>query len=96
MTEERILTKHPQKAKQGTNISKAKYTLIRETILEFLRMSSIVGFGDLMKLVEKQLKDEFDGSISWYVTTVKLDLEARNLIERVPDVSPQQLRIVER
>ena len=30
----------------------------------------------------------------WYLTTVKLDLEARNIIERIPNKSPQQLRLV--
>ena len=32
------------------------------------------------------------GSLSWYLTTVKLDLEARGLIERVPHSVPQRLR----
>ena len=36
-----------------------------------------------------------EGSISWYVTTVKLDLEARGLIERVPRSRPQRLRMAE-
>ena len=31
-------------------------------------------------------------SVSWYLTTVKLDLEARRLIERVPGVSLQHMR----
>jgi hypothetical protein len=36
-----------------------------------------------------------EGSISWYVTTVKLDLEARGLIARVPGSHPQRLRMAE-
>jgi hypothetical protein len=36
---------------------------------------------------------EFRGSIGWYTTIVKLDLEARRLIERIPDKKPQHLRL---
>jgi hypothetical protein len=43
--------------------------------------------------IAKKLPD-FDGSISWYTTTIKLDLEARGLIERVPDSQPQRQRLV--
>jgi len=39
------------------------------------------------------LQSSFDGSISWYVTTVKLDAEARGLIQRVPKSRPQRLRL---
>ena len=35
---------------------------------------------------------EFRGSIGWYTTIVKLDLEARGLIDRIPDKKPQHLR----
>ena len=35
-------------------------------------------------------------SIGWYATTVKLDLEARGLIERVPEAKPQRLRRTDR
>jgi hypothetical protein len=34
------------------------------------------------------------GSLTWYTVTVKLDLEARGEIERVPGVQPQRLRRV--
>ena len=35
----------------------------------------------------------FEGaSIGWYTTTVKLDLEARGLLERVPKKRPQRVR----
>ena len=46
-----------------------------------------------MEAVERDLDGSFDGSIPWCVTTVKLDLEARRVIERVPSASPQRLRL---
>ncbi len=40
-----------------------------------------------------RLPGDFEGSVGWYATTVKLDLEARGLIERMPGESPQVLRL---
>lgn len=44
--------------------------------------------------VGDKLKGSFDGSVAWYVEVVKLDLEARKMIERVPGTRPQQIRLV--
>ena len=54
-----------------------------------------VRFKDLPAAVEESLQEPFVGSISWYVTTVKLDLEARGLLERVPGATPQRLRLAQ-
>ena len=35
---------------------------------------------DLVKGVEQRLQGGFDGSVKWYVETVKLDLEARGVM----------------
>lgn len=51
-------------------------------------------FKALMEDVEAKLAGRFEGSIPWYVTTVKLDLEARGEIERIRQSSPQRLRLV--
>ncbi len=88
--EERILTLHPE-GKQGVNISKKKYEAIRLAILSILAEQDEILFKDLPAVVDRQLQGDFDGSISWYVTTVKLDLEARGLIVRVAQSSPQRL-----
>jgi hypothetical protein len=89
---ERFLTLHPE-GKNGVNIDKQKYLLVREAILEALRAAGEMAFSALMEDVRRELEDIFDGSISWYVTTVKLDLEARGEIERVPGKKPQHLRL---
>jgi hypothetical protein len=92
--EEKILTLHPQD-KQGVNISRAKYERIRKGILDVIEEQGEIRFKDLPAAVESKLQEPFDGSLSWYVTTVKLDLKARDLIERVPGSSPQELRIAQ-
>lgn len=89
---ERILTLHPS-GKAGVNIDKEKYDAVRAAILDSLRQSGTITFSDLTDAVREKLADSFAGSISWYVTTVKLDLEARGEIARVPKSSPQRLVI---
>jgi hypothetical protein len=51
-------------------------------------------FKELTEEVRRRLEGSFDGSISWYVTTVNLDLEARGCIEWIPNGTPQRLRLV--
>jgi len=54
-----------------------------------------IPYSELVDLVESKLtQDELDylGSVSWYMVTVKLDLEARNILQRVPHQKPQKAR----
>lgn len=88
----KIMTLHPE-GKKGVNISQEKYDQIRGAILNTLVEKGTVSFQRLPDEVSKKLPN-FDGSIGWYTTTVKLDLEARRVIERVPHTSPQVLRLV--
>ncbi|MCI0551839.1 MAG: hypothetical protein L0287_12865 [Anaerolineae bacterium] len=87
-----IRTLHPEK-KKGVNISKEKYEVIRKAIIATLRTNKEMTFMALSRAVEKQLDNKFEGSVMWYVTTVKLDLEARGEIKRVPNSRPQLVRI---
>ena len=89
---EKILTLHPQ-GKQGVNIDKAKYDTMRNAIIEALSEQPELTFTELNSAVGAKLEGNFDGSIGWYYTTVKLDLEARGVIERVPGSRPQRLRL---
>ena len=89
---ETIYAKNPDPTKQGTTIDLHKYTQIKAAILHVVDAHGQVHFRDLPKFVEDQFRETFEGSISWYVTTVKLDLEARGILERVPNSRPQQLR----
>ncbi|MBD3232556.1 MAG: hypothetical protein GF315_02415 [candidate division Zixibacteria bacterium] len=88
-----IYAKHPDPAKQGVNISKDKYDKMKNTMISIIEDRGEVAFGDLMKLTKEKLKEKFNGSIGWYTTVVKLDLEARGIIERIPEKKPQFLRL---
>jgi hypothetical protein len=88
-----ICTLHPQK-KQGVNISREKYEIIRKAILAELKKQKEMPFMKLSRAVEKEVRGTFEGSVTWYVTTVKLDLEARGEVRRVPNSRPQLVKLV--
>jgi hypothetical protein len=90
MTEEKILTKHPL-GKSGKNISKQKYEALKKAILSALRNRELT-HTELFNQLSKRLKNKFAGNISWYGETVKLDLEARKIIERTSS-KPQKYRL---
>ena len=87
-----IRTLHPEK-KQGVKISKEKYEIIRKAILCVLESQKEITFMNLSRAVEKEVNGNFEGSVTWYVTTVKLDLEARGQIKRVPKSRPQLVKL---
>ena len=87
-----IRTLHPEK-KQGVNISREKYEIICAAILMVLRAQNEITFMNLSRAVEKEVNGNFEGSVTWYVTTVKLDLEARGLVKRVPGSRPQLVKL---
>jgi hypothetical protein len=90
MADEKILTKHPL-GKSGKNISKQKYETLKKTILSALRNRELT-HTELFKQLNKGLKNKFEGNVSWYGETVKLDLEARKVIERTSS-KPQKYRL---
>ncbi len=90
MSGERILTLHPQ-GKAGVNIERAKYQAVRAAVLQAIDEAGELPFSELAARCTPLLPD-FAGSIGWYTTTVKLDLEARGEIERLPGGGKQRLR----
>jgi len=91
MMDEKVLTKHPQ-GKQGVNISKDKYDQMREAVLACLKARPLDHM-HLMRCLELRLEGKFEGSIPWYAEAVKLDLEAKRVIERVRTKEAQVYRI---
>ncbi|HEU0275164.1 MAG TPA: hypothetical protein VFQ83_11610 [Candidatus Udaeobacter sp.] len=90
MAEAKLITKHPL-GKSGRNISKQKYDLLKKAILTALKKRELT-HTELFKELNKSLRDRFSGNISWYGETVKLDLEARKMIERTSS-KPQKYRL---
>ena len=90
MIDEKILTKHPQ-GKSGKNISRQTYDLFKDTVFSILKDRELT-HTELFDQLNKKLKGKFSGNINWYGETVKLDLEARKLIERT-DSKPQKYRL---
>lgn len=92
MNEPKILTLHPR-GKKGVNILLRRYGVIKDFILSELNEHSELSFDELSDLAVKELSESFDGKVVWYMVTVKLDLEARKLIERVPRTRPHKIRL---
>jgi hypothetical protein len=90
MKDKKIFTKHPL-GKSGKNIDRQKYETLKKAILSALRSKELT-HTELFKALNKNLNKKFSGNISWYGETVKLDLEARRLIERTSS-KPQQYRL---
>ncbi len=92
---EKVVCETPTPGKQSTRIDRWKYDLVRKAILQAVpKRGDGVEFRELSSLVKARLNAEDLGklgSLSWYVTTVKLDLEVRHQIRRVDGVKPQRL-----
>jgi hypothetical protein len=91
--DQKILTKHPL-GRAGRNIDREKYDMLKKSILAALRRNELT-HTELFNRLNKTLKGKFSGNISWYGETVKLDLEARRMIERTAS-KPQRYRLKSR
>lgn len=92
MKGEQIQTLHPQAGKTNKRISLEKYLIVKENILSILSESQLT-HTELMERLYENIKDTFEGGIQWYGETVKLDLEARGVIERTGS-KPEKYRLL--
>lgn len=90
MAEGKIQTKHPA-GKTGRSISREKYDAVKSALVAALRGRELT-HTELMAALQQKLKKTFDGNVSWYGETVKLDLEARRTLERTAS-KPQRYRL---
>jgi hypothetical protein len=92
MSDTKIQTLHPIPGKANKSISLEKYNYIKENIISILSEYELT-HTDLMEKLYDKIKDNFEGGVQWYGETVKLDLEARKIIERT-DGKPVTYRLV--
>jgi len=86
----KIQTRHPT-GKAGRSISREKYDAVKGAMVTILRGRELT-HTELMSALQRELKKNFEGNISWYGETVKLDLEARKTLERTGS-KPQRYRL---
>lgn len=91
-SEERIMTLHPN-GKKGVNILKRRYDIIKDFILKTIEKNCETTYETIAEKAVDELTMTFDGKVVWYIVSVKLDLEARGIIERIPKTSPHKLRM---
>lgn len=95
MSEERVQTLHPDPDKQGLSVVKWKYEAVRQLILDAVPADGEgIAFSQLPTVVREGLEPQLLqdlGSVNWYTTSVKLDLEARGEIRRLPGRGRQRL-----
>ncbi len=77
---EKIKTLKPD-GTEGVSIDKNKYDLVKKAILDSLKENGPQPFKQLLALANEKLTHKIDGSVSWYFTTVKLDLETKGEIK---------------
>jgi hypothetical protein len=95
-TAPRIPCRTPTAGRDGvTHIPAWKFDLLREAVLRVLE-DGPVAFKELKERVRPLISDDDLaqlGSLGWHLTSVKLELEVRGEIMRVPDLKPQHLQL---
>ena len=83
-------------ASGATSVPAWKFELLRELLLDVVPADAAgVPFRDLTDAVAARLDEDERGrlgSLKWHLVTVKLELEVRGELERVPGTSPQRVR----
>jgi len=92
MNEDKILTLHPH-GKKGVNILRRRYEFIKDYMIKTIQEKGEITYDELNDMAVDELSENFDGKVNWYVVTVKLDLEARGVIERVKRKGSHGLRL---
>jgi hypothetical protein len=93
MENDKVLTRHPA-GKRNQPVDKRDYETFKAAMLSALRRNELT-HTELLNELTKSLNGKFSGNVGWHVMVVKLDLEARKLIERTSS-SPQKYRLKKR
>ncbi len=81
MPNQKIQTLHPIEGKINKSISIQKYEYVKRHLLEIISQQEL-SHTELMEALYQNIKQDFEGGVQWYGEVVKLDLEARKIIER--------------
>ena len=96
-SDNKVMCQTPTPGRQPTRIDRWKYDLVHSAILAVIPTNDQgVEFRELPGLVEDHINPadlEKLGSVSWYTTTVKLDMKVKRELERIPGSKPLKLRI---
>lgn len=94
-TDERVLCRTPTPGKRPTKIARWKFAAVRKALLKVVpRRGAGVEARELPKRMLPYLtaaQRRALGSASWYAVTVKLELEVRGELVRVPGAKPQRV-----
>jgi hypothetical protein len=85
-----VSTKHPL-GKRNKPVDKRDYETFKTAILSALARKELT-HTELLNELSSSLEGKFTGNVGWHLMVVKLDLEARKLIERTSS-SPQKYRL---
>jgi len=81
--ENKIQLSHPA-GKNAVKIDAGKYEVMRNAITQCLNKQALTHkeMHEAINNYFKKNKIIFDGSVEWYMETVKLDLEAKKIVSR--------------
>lgn len=74
-------------------LDRAKYEIVRNSILKNLYVYGPLTHEQLGLLVEDHLKLKLDDSAAWHYITVEQDLETRGEIRRVSNSNPELIEV---
>lgn len=91
--DDRVVLENPNTGSTDGTIAREFYDPVRAAILAAIGEAGQLPLSELRSEVERRTRADLwkDASVGWYTTTVKLDLEAKGLVEK--EGSPQVLRL---
>jgi hypothetical protein len=92
-TDELFQAVNPVGTKRPIYPDEVKYDLLLTIILATLQEHGPMTFNQLVAFVEGQLLNDFNSSVIWYCTMIKLDLEACGKIRCLRGPKPQMIEI---
>jgi len=78
-----VLAIDPVFEEESIQVDKAKYNVMRSTIVKILYFYGSLSCAQLSRLVENHLQEKLGGSVLWYFNIVKFDMEACGEIRHV-------------